>query len=118
MGSGAMLLRFALVPVRANLLNATFQDCQRAHSGRKRLLCWLNAALAIDVATAYFNRIDSQHLSQSRHHNFSRELRLGCAEATKCPTGDVIGINGITISMDISNFIAASREKCGSFDDL
>src|SRR5581483_5343483 len=115
---GKLLIRLSVMPVRADLLGATLQYRQGAHSRRKRLLRWLDASLAVNVAATQLNGVDSERLSQSRYHHFGGELSLWSTKATKCSTGDVVGIDSVTIDVDIGDLIAAGGKQRGGFDHL
>src|SRR6185437_12669571 len=98
--------------------DASFEHGPRAHADGQRLPGRLHAALAIDIAPTYLDRIEVKRLRQAIHHALCREMRLGRAKAAKRATWHVVGVDGVAIHADVRDLIAARREERGNFSDL
>ena len=113
------LAELAVVQALRGLLDAAFEDGQRAHANRQRLLrsapgcprgrCCAAATRPGPCSSACARRVD---------HALGGELGLGRAEATERARRDVVGVDGVAIHADVGDLIAAGGEERGDFGHL
>src|SRR5581483_5671476 len=83
-----------------------------------RRVCRFETSLAIDIACAHFDRVYPQGVSQPRDHDLAGEMRLRCAKTSKGATGNIVGIDSVSIYSDVRDFVAATGKQRGYLEYL